>query len=155
MKMPFRSVLAATDFSEAGNAAVETAYAIAANDATVHLLHFPEPEISAERRKAMGSSAGESASERKAAQRLLELVPASARGKGIRTETHVIDGPDDPVAILERESRRLGAEVIVLGSHGGNMGLKRILLGSVAAGAVRKCTLPVLLVRPPKRSAGA
>jgi nucleotide-binding universal stress UspA family protein len=155
MRIPFRSVLAATDFSEAGNAAVETAYAIAADDATVHLLNFPEPEFSAERRAATGSDAAASPTERRAAQRLLELVPAFARAKGIRTETHVIDGPDDPVSILERESRRVGAEVIVLGSHGANMGLKRILLGSVAAGAIRKCTLPVLLVRPPKRSAGA
>jgi nucleotide-binding universal stress UspA family protein len=154
MQTPFRSVLAATDFSEAGNAAVETAYALAAPGATVHLLNFPEPEIRTER-AGTGAHAGESPADRKAAQRLMELVPKTAAAAGIRTETHVIDGPDDPVALLERESLRLGAEVIVLGSHGATMGLKRILLGSVAAGAMRKCTLPVLLVRPRKKTAGA
>lgn len=147
MRMPFATVLAATDFSAAGNAAVATAYALVAPQGQVHLVHFPEPEIRAEAGKA---SPDASAAARKADERLRQLAPDAARTSAIRTETHVIDGPDDPVAILERESKRLGADAIVLGSHGSNPGWKRILLGSVASGALKRLTAPVILVRPPK-----
>jgi nucleotide-binding universal stress UspA family protein len=144
MRPPFSVVLAATDFSSAGDAAVQTAYALTAPGGTVHLVHFPEPEIRAAR------SGGSSDAERSAAKRLEGLVPEAAVTQRIRTETHVIDGPDDPVAILERETKRVGAQAVVLGSHGSNPGWKRMLLGSVAEGAVKRVTAPVVLVRPPK-----
>jgi nucleotide-binding universal stress UspA family protein len=134
-------VLAATDFSDAGNAAVALAYDVAAPGGTVHLVHFIEPQIGVP---------PHSEAEQRASARLQALAPAHAQAKGVRTQVHVIDGPDDPGTLLERESRRHGAELVVLGSHG-RKGWAGLLTGSVAAAALKKCTAQVVLVRPTTR----
>ena len=46
---------------------------------------------------------------------------------------------------IESEADRLGADVVVLGTHG-RTGLGRILMGSVATDVVKKKGLPVILV---------
>lgn len=53
---------------------------------------------------------------------------------------------DDIAQTLQRCAERLGAELVVLGTHG-RRGMKRIVLGSVAEHFVRIATCPVLLVR--------
>ena len=49
---------------------------------------------------------------------------------------------------LEREAARVGAHAVVLGSHGANKGWMRIVLGSVASGALKRLSTNVILVRP-------
>ena len=121
-------VLAATDFSDAGNSAVALAYSAAAPGGTVHLVHFIEPQIGA---------GPHPPAEQRAEDRLRALAPAHAKAKGVRTEVHVLDGPDEPGTLLERESRRHGAALVVLGSHG-KKGWMGIVTGSVAAAALKK-----------------
>jgi nucleotide-binding universal stress UspA family protein len=49
----------------------------------------------------------------------------------------------DPIV---REARKLGADLIVLGTHG-RRGVRRLVLGSDAEQVVRMASVPVLLVR--------
>ena len=49
----------------------------------------------------------------------------------------------DPIV---REAKKLGADLIVLGTHG-RRGVRRIVLGSDAEQVVRNASVPVLLVR--------
>jgi nucleotide-binding universal stress UspA family protein len=87
--------------------------------------------------------------EREAA--LLKLVEARC-GKVKVGELLVMDG-DPRDAILEA-AKRIGADLIIMGSHG-RRGLSRALLGSVAESIVRRAPCPVLTLRAEPRRRGA
>ncbi len=82
--------------------------------------------------------------ERETAQRYLGHV----RQRHIPAETpvqiHIVAGP--PAAMIRAASVGLGADLIVMTSHG-RTGLGRWLLGSVAAEVARESRIPVLVVR--------
>ena len=48
--------------------------------------------------------------------------------------------------IIVRQAKKLGASMIVMGSHG-RTGLRRLLLGSVAERTLRYASCPVLIVK--------
>jgi nucleotide-binding universal stress UspA family protein len=148
MRFPFRTILCPTDLSPVGNSAVRVAYSLADPDTTVHLLYVFEP---AERAAlAMGRWAPaylpteeeRKATEEKVREQLARLVAPHA---GIcRTEVHVVHG--FPVADrIEEAAREVGADVVVLGTHG-RTGLGRVVLGSVATEVMKRKSLSVLLV---------
>jgi len=56
-----------------------------------------------------------------------------------------------PFVDIIRYARDIGADLIVLGTHG-RSGLSHVLLGSVTEKVVRKSPCPVLTVRPPSQS---
>lgn len=65
--------------------------------------------------------------------------------------THaVIKG--DPVEMICREASDVGADLIVMTSHG-RTGLSRTWLGSVADGVIRHSAVPVLMLRPEDKDA--
>lgn len=78
----------------------------------------------------------------------LDAVAAGLAASGIAHTTHVIEEPvavgDVSGTILDCAAR-FGAELILLGTHG-RRGMRRLVMGSVAEGVVRKATLPVLLI---------
>lgn len=100
----------------------------------------------------------------------LDKAEEMARGEGIEIEKHLVEGSNlDPAVVnfAEREGIELeehlsgeseadskivkfaeeeGYDHIVVGSRG-NTGIKRVLLGSVADGVVRKAHCPVTVVR--------
>ncbi len=144
--MADKPILVAVDFAEASRRALETAQAIAAGlRAPIMLLHvytlplymYPgieplpvpppvafEPELDAATRKAIaafGASYG---------------IPAS--------RTLVREG--DPVDEILATVATIGAQMIVMGTHG-RRGLSHLLLGSVAEQVVRRASVPVLTVR--------
>jgi nucleotide-binding universal stress UspA family protein len=133
---PLGAVLAATDLSEPGNAAVADAYRLLRGwGGVVELCHVeaphgdpPSPERWADIQK-----------------RLWSLVPPEAEADGIVTRVSVLEG-NSPADAIVHASERLGAELIVVGSHG-RTGLSRAVLGSVAESVVRRSTKPVLIVR--------
>jgi len=51
----------------------------------------------------------------------------------------------DASVVIARRARELGADLIVMGTHG-RTGLPRLLMGSVAEEVVRRASCPVLLV---------
>lgn len=65
---------------------------------------------------------------------------------GVRIEPTVKEGR--PHEVIVEEARALGADLIVMGTHG-RAGLPRVLLGSVAERVVRTSPVPVLSLHGP------
>jgi nucleotide-binding universal stress UspA family protein len=63
----------------------------------------------------------------------------------VRVFTHVV--LNEPVLGLTAQAESLAAQLLVVGTHG-HHGIARWLLGSVADGALRQATCPVLVVPP-------
>lgn len=78
-------------------------------------------------------------------QRYLDGVAERLREQGHDVGTAFLDGP--VVGTLETHVRQVGADLIVMSTHGRG-GLSRAWLGSVADGLARRAPVPVLLVRP-------
>lgn len=74
----------------------------------------------------------------------LEELAAELRDRGLDADAEVLSGP-----VVEHLARRAGeaADLVVMATHGRGP-LSRLWLGSVADGMVRRCPVPVLLVRP-------
>lgn len=77
---------------------------------------------------------------------LLQEMAGRCRELGASCEPLLID--DNPSDGLARAAEEVGADLLVLGSHG-RSGLKRFLLGSVAERAVRLCRRDALIARGP------
>lgn len=146
---PFATILCPTDLSATGDDAAAIAFALAAPGGVVHLLHVWEPAYVLSPLDAAPmvllptSPAADDAHEKKVRAHLRRMVPEGLQG--IRHELHVVkDG--NPTATIQAEAARLGADVIVLGTHG-RTGIGRVLMGSVATDVVKSAKVPVLLVR--------
>jgi len=139
------TVLAPTDLSEVGNAAIPHAYALLrAAGGVVELCHvhervvptpafayaLPEPLTPPER--------GE------IEKQLRALIPPDAAALGITTHVSIIDG-GKPADTIAAAAERLNVDAISLGSHGRG-GVARAVLGSVAEAVVRQARRPVLIV---------
>lgn len=154
MRPPYTTLLCPTDLSDAGDAAVPIACSLAAPGAVVHLLHVDVPPLLPSPLDLPPVPAGPPpASEWEATvarvrQHLERLVPADARARGVRVELHVESDPD-PAGALLRAAGEVGAQALVLGTHG-RTGFARLLIGSVASAVLKRATLPVVLVRPPR-----
>ncbi len=126
----FRIAVVATDRSPFGNLAVPYGYTLVGDRGEVHLVHIVDDE-----------SAGDDAD---VIAELLALAPASRMG--VTTRAHVIHG-DDPAQTIGETAERLGADVVVIASHG-RSGISRALVGSVADKLMRASHRPVLVLRP-------
>jgi nucleotide-binding universal stress UspA family protein len=82
-------------------------------------------------------------------EQVLEEARKRMAEEGVAGAAQVVetDGLSEDVATcLQREAQRVGAELVVLGTHG-RRGVRRMVIGSVAERFVRFSTCPVLLVR--------
>jgi nucleotide-binding universal stress UspA family protein len=121
-----RSVLVATDFSEAGNHAIPFAYGLVnAPGGVVHLCH------------AVGNG---SPAQAEIPVRLRALVPIDATQRGIATRLEVISGPVLPR--LAELAHRLDVDAVCVGSRGRER-------GSVAKALMQQAGKPVLVVPAP------
>ena len=88
----------------------------------------------------------------RARARLAGALDAAARmaaAAGVATDVRMLEGEAiDLPAIVARQARETGADLVVMGTRGRD-GLDRFLLGSVAEGILRRSPVPVLLVRAP------
>ena len=146
MRFPVRSVLCATDLSPVGDGAVALAYALAGPAGKVHLLTVEVPPVLVNPLDASAVYVHPPSAERLAVLErdvrghLEMLVPVAAAA---RTEVHVVHD-SSPVVAIVRVAQEVAADLIVLGTHGRG-GLKRALLGSVAAAVTKRATAPVVL----------
>jgi len=88
----------------------------------------------------------------KGGQELLAAASAKAEARQVRCNVVMIDeilALGDIAHQIQDLVRARHAQLVVLGTHGRH-GVRRLLLGSVAEGVVRECTVPVLLVRSPE-----
>jgi nucleotide-binding universal stress UspA family protein len=137
-------VLAATDLSEpslpAVIAAVEEARERGVPLRVVHAVDFPQPGAFDLLGLGVPTPIDPSSLRDVARHRLATMM----RGAGVEAESLFVDGPAATAVVTE--ANRVGAELIVIGSHG-STGFTRLLLGSVAEEIVRSATCSVLVVR--------
>jgi nucleotide-binding universal stress UspA family protein len=146
-----RTVLVGTDLSDFSNQVVPAAYALLLGTGghmeVCHVIerapHTPPatgetPSSALDPREKSGLEAT-----------LSKLTPPEAAGLGISTRLAVIEAPVATDGLLQ-EAERIGADVIVVASHG-RTGIKRALLGSVSAALTERSSRPVLILHPPSR----
>ncbi len=78
---------------------------------------------------------------------ILEAARARAVAAGARAEVELVteDARDIASTVIDRAAA-WRADLLVVGTHG-RRGLDRLLLGSIAEAILRRCPVPVLLVR--------
>ncbi|WP_128476048.1 universal stress protein [Halorussus pelagicus] len=74
----------------------------------------------------------------------LERVEAIASEYGVECSSRLLDG--SPSKCIVEYAEREDCDLVVMGTHGRG-GIDRLLLGSVAEGVVRACSVPVLTVQ--------
>lgn len=143
MASPIHTILVATDFGAAAEAALDRALALARElGASVVLFHAFEPP-------APSSGAGVQVSIEltrhvlDAVHREIDRVLASRAEARVPIRAIVEEG--EPARAVLEVAQREKADLIVLGTHGRGP-VMRWLLGSVAASVVRTSVTPVLTV---------
>jgi nucleotide-binding universal stress UspA family protein len=125
--MGVRTIVFPTDFSNCARYAGVRAAELARHfGARLHVLHVTPP-----------------VTEPAPPARL--AAAAAALGPGLDVTTGTTTGT--PARAICAYARRIGADLIVMGTHG-RTGVSRALLGSVAEGVVRHATCPVMTIRP-------
>jgi nucleotide-binding universal stress UspA family protein len=147
----YRKILVAVDGGAASNKGLREAMRIAkAEDAQLFILHVVDeyPALAA----LDGMMAGAPGADlvpalRAGGKRVLARAEAAARKQGLKAKALLREMLSGPAAYpIVREAKKLGADLIVLGTHG-RRGVRRLVLGSDAEQVVRTATVPVLLVR--------
>jgi nucleotide-binding universal stress UspA family protein len=137
------TVLVPTDGSPPAEQAIGHAVTIANKfDGTVHGLYAVHLTPNANYDLGIESPTVHGAEEDRGAAALDTIERQCERG-GVDFERHLRDGaPDELIPAVAQE---IGADVIVMGTHGGG-GVARPLLGSTTIGVLRQGTHPVLAV---------
>ena len=140
-----KTVVVAVDFGEDSDYAldygVDLAQAVGASVVVVHAYDVPwssVPEGPAVASEDMMDRIRASAASG------LEAILQRFSGRGVRMSGRLEQ--DEPSEAIVSASRTVGADLIVMGTHG-RRGLPRALLGSVAERVVRTAPCPVLTVR--------
>ncbi len=141
MELKYQKILCPVDFDPNSLAALCAAAEIAReNGGTVTLLHVIPPLI-----QPMGMPVETSLydeQEKVARTRLAEIERDHLAGVPHESMTYV----GDPAPSILKMQRKLGADLIVIGTHG-RRGFSRLFLGSVAEHVIREAPCPVLTIR--------
>jgi len=146
-----RQILVPVDFSPITAETIEHAARLAEKfGAEIALLHVaaPDPDF-------VGYETGpdtvreQVATELRTEHRELQAHAEALRARGLRAHAICVQGPT--VATILERAERIGAELIVIGSHG-HGALYRTLVGSVSEGILYGTTCPVLLVPARERT---
>ncbi len=142
-----RTVLAVTDLSVAGNAAIPHAYSLLrGNGGVVELCHVFEHALASPPYAYDLPNEGLTDLQRaRLLRELRALVPPDADSFKISTHVSIVDGGKAAEAIVQA-AERLKVDVISMASHG-RSGLSATILGSVAQDVVHRAHKPVLIVR--------
>jgi nucleotide-binding universal stress UspA family protein len=150
-KSEVRAVLAATDFSAIGNAALGYAYGQVGRGGRVYLVHVLAPAASRSQIEPMDVFTvcpDLADAKRSAEEKLRTLIPMRSIIYDKSTELLVLESRD-PADAIAQAAERLAVDVICLGTHG-RSGIAKALLGSVSQAVLSKTRRPVLLVHAPK-----
>jgi nucleotide-binding universal stress UspA family protein len=142
--MSIKRVVVGVDFSEGGDAAMEQAFSLAAVfKAPLDLVHVVEPGVLAAP-AALGAMAlvdGPALFEQ--IDEALTARAEKAASAGLVCQTNSLQGV--PARELVRHAQKVGADLIVVGTHG-RTGIQHVVLGSVAERVVQHSTCPVLVI---------
>jgi len=145
MRVPPKSILVPTDFSDPADGALRYALALAGKiGASITLLHAYDIPIVGFPDGALVASADLAGRISTAAQEALDAAVAKYSGEGV--EIHPILKTGDAREVIPAIAESVDADLIVMGTHG-RRGLSRALLGSVTETVMRTATRPVLTVR--------
>lgn len=139
---PIRAILHPTDFSAPSEAALELACSLArAHGARLIILHVAAFEMTEGGMLALPT---DTVFYREALNEVRDRVVGPS--PGFPVETCLREGV--PVEEILRAADDVGADLIIMGSHG-RTGLGRLLMGSVAEAVMRRAGCPVLLAKRP------
>ena len=134
------TIVVPVDFSADSPRAAHAALGLAPDPAGVYLVHVLFPLESASSGILWGEVTDEN--RRHAAQEKLDELVRSQDLGGVNLEVLI----GDPGLEIADYARRIGADLIVIPSHGYH-GVKRLVLGSVAERVIRHATCSVLVLR--------
>jgi nucleotide-binding universal stress UspA family protein len=144
----FQSLLVPTDGSDQSIAACKLATSLASNQgASIAFLNVVEADkVIASVMPGQGYSDPGAAIEamHKAGTQILHDAVAGAQATGVEATSQLAEGAS--VDTILSVAASVCADLIVIGSHGRG-GLKRLMLGSVAEGVVRRSPIPVLIIK--------
>ena len=142
---PFRRILVPIDGSHCSDAAIE--YALKLADSFGELTFANAIDVAAAVQTSTtpyGGDAGMLLDTMNAERRvLLDAACARARTAGVAALSVELSG--SPVAAIVELIPQIGADAIVMGTHGRH-GLARVALGSVAEGVLRRSSVPTFVV---------
>jgi len=140
-----RTIVAAVDFSECSDRALEAAIDLARSfGATLHVVHAFDLPVPMFNPYAVSVPVAYVTEAREAASRKLEQAVEKVRAEGIEVHGHLGEIPAAPAIV--RVADDLSADLIVIGTRG-HTGIKHALLGSVAERTVRTAPCSVLTVK--------
>lgn len=146
--LDIRRILCPVDFSDASQHALDHAVMIAGwYRARITALHVRHPAFLVEPPILFTDPGGGPVATLDDAENRLHHWLSPVRAAGIGCDVMAVDG-NTPAARIVEVAGRIGADLIVLGTHG-RSGFERLLLGSVTERVVRTATCPVVTVPPP------
>lgn len=135
------SILVATDLTETTTEVFRTARALAAaSGAVIRVIHVIEDDA------VVTDSLARQRAEHVERMEFLNAVERAFSDEPRLAEAHAYLG--EPAEVIVSEAERVGAGVIILGTHR-NRGFGDRVLGSTAESVVRKATAPVLIMNGP------
>lgn len=150
--MMFKKLLVATDGSELGNKALDTAIELARqNGGAITVVTATDPVATGIGSGGFGTiDAGAivtrlEESYAAEAKKLLDAARGKVEAAGVAVETLHVARQSGADAIIAVSAER-GSDLVVMGSHG-RRGLGRLLLGSQAAEVLSRSKVPVLIVK--------
>ena len=145
--MHIAKILVPTDFSEHADRALEFAVGLGKTlGATIHVIHVAPIVPYLGPPFAPGHSLADEFHLQ--ARKDFDQYMARLKERGIQATGTLVDGV--AYAEVNKAAADLGAELIVMGTHG-RTGIEHALLGSVAERVVRTSHVPVLTVPSPRK----
>ena len=138
--IPPRTILAATDFSEASRAAIGFAARLARHcRAALHIVHAEDPLLAAAARQGGFDLTTQT---REELERLVASAPPAAE---CAPQLHTPAGPAVEAILAVADAEH--ADIVIAGSHGMS-GAAKLVFGSTTEKLLRRSVLPVLVVPP-------
>jgi nucleotide-binding universal stress UspA family protein len=141
-----KKILVATDFSPDAQHALEVAVGLAKQLGAALVLVHVLPEGGLDQATWAEGAFDRLSSRLEAVQRAWARLEPQMQASGVQVTMSTVDG--EPVAALVRVAQECDCAMIVVGTHG-RTGLRRLVLGSVAEGLIRRSPVPVLTARLP------
>ncbi|MHA3048851.1 MULTISPECIES: universal stress protein [unclassified Acinetobacter] len=145
--MAYKHILVPVDGSETSLAAVKQAACIAkafSSKVTAVCVLAVDPFVAVEFVNTDQFINDYVAKAKEEIQEILEQAKSLFAQEGVTAETQILEGQTIHKVIVEA-TKDLGADLIVIGSHG-RKGIKKLFLGSVTQAILSEGTVPVLVV---------
>ncbi len=147
-----KTILAPIDFSGVSDVVLATAAELARSlQGRIILLHVIQPPvITSEYGPVIDNIEEIIAASEKGAARALTKIEGALSATSLPVETVQLSG--NPALLIVEEAAKVGADFIVMGSHG-HTALYDLIVGSTTHLVLKQAPCPVVIVPPPKKTA--